>query len=640
MSVYDLSVDFGLTPEELNTFGYASTAPFWFMAVVRFKQIVTYDRYSRASFPNNDNSALVAEAGKTLIITDCLSLATHENKNSHVSNMTATVMVGDVNYLTEVLPGDWCMAWMLQSEDQAAKVIEKIKSGAPANEFMDGLKFVGKITGVRKVLEMSEGEKSVRYNIQGNGFTEFDAQFFYDPKLALGDPNIEQWLARLQIELQEFEKSLDDNNPGIDINVAIPSLVELLLGRGIPQQFGNPGDLPNSPSAGLSSTTNAPYAFIIPSTVGKLLGRNATAKPLLGYSDIFEAIYGVQKYQNAGISGNPQVQANNPKTIFLPDGANSDLQRRHTNTDMLGSFLPNIPQLQDTNVWTVLSQYLNPTINEMYTCLRVNNRNRIMPTFIVRQLPFSTSIYGAVPEKTVSQANGALDFADPLAVAISSISTVAPTTIPKQTVTEFLELPRWKAPPAIVYRFDIGRSNVLRFNFVYLAGQADPQKSDPSYTTIALLSNPPIRDDADIKRQGLRMSRSLVACDPKDVQIGPQKWMDIKADILMGQHLTLTGSIEMQGIQAPICVGDNFEFDSIVFHIESVAHVCVISGGRKYFHTTLQISNGVNITPDVSQPLSLYAGMTAADQRDLEPGLTTSVVPLDNSNLRAPSKVI
>ena len=639
---YDLAVDFGLTAqEELGESGYSATAPFWIIAVVRYKQVVTYDRASRKSFASQDTSQLIAEAGKTLIITDdCISLGVHQSKASHVSNLSSTLQGSEINYLTEILPGDWCMAWILQSEEQGRKVLSKIRNNQSANDFMDGLKFVGKIHGIRKSLAQGQdGKRTVRYNVQASGFTEFDAPFFYDPKLALTDPNISQWLARLQIQLSDFVSSLDQNNPGIDINKAIPALVELLLGRGLPQQFSNPGNFPNSPSAGLSSTDSAPFAFVIPSTIGKLLGKQATSKPIMGYSDIFEAIYGVQKYNGSGI--NSVVQQQNPSAFFLPEGTrNASTTRRQTDKPMLGSFLPNIPQFQDTNIWTALTQYLNPTINEMYTCLRVNSDNKVVPTLIVRQLPFSTAVYSIVPEQTLQQPSNNLDFLTAsLATAVSAIgksATPDALSIPKETVTEFLELPRWVAPAALIYKFDIGRTNTMRFNFVYLAGQADPQKVDPVYTTIALLSNPPLRDDADIKRNGLRMARNLVACSPQDVQVGPQKWMDIKADILMGQHLTLNGVVEIQGIQAPICVGDNFEFDDVVLHIEAVSHTCVISGGRKYFHTTLELTNGVNVLPNPHDPLTLYAGMTAEDQTSYNPGITTSFDPVDNSVLRDP----
>jgi hypothetical protein len=99
--------------------------------------------------------------------------------------------------------------------------------------------------------------------------------------------------------------------------------------------------------------------------------------------------------------------------------------------------------------------------------------------------------------------------------------------------------------------------------------------------------------------------------------------MEIIADIMMGAHMTLTGTIEMVGIQAPICPGDNLEWDDVVFHIESVTHVCSINtnNGIKSFHTIVALSHGVSATPG-SGVLGIYAGVYKDDQRSNEAPLS------------------
>jgi hypothetical protein len=67
------------------------------------------------------------------------------------------------------------------------------------------------------------------------------------------------------------------------------------------------------------------------------------------------------------------------------------------------------------------------------------------------------------------------------------------------------------------------------------------------------------------------------------------------ADFVIGQHLTLTGTFVLQGIQSPISPGDNFQYNETVYHIEQVAHSCSIgSDGHKEFHTILHVNHGLS----------------------------------------------
>jgi len=71
-------------------------------------------------------------------------------------------------------------------------------------------------------------------------------------------------------------------------------------------------------------------------------------------------------------------------------------------------------------------------------------------------------------------------------------------------------------------------------------------------------------------------------------------WMEIATDFLMGQQFTLSGSCVLKrGTGLPICVGDNFETDGVVYHIESVTHTCGLTGTGKHFETRLTLTNGI-----------------------------------------------
>jgi hypothetical protein len=150
-----------------------------------------------------------------------------------------------------------------------------------------------------------------------------------------------------------------------------------------------------------------------------------------------------------------------------------------------------------------------------------------------------------------------------------------------------------------------------------------------------IVKNPPIRDDMDIARNGLRPYLTTVPCALENViEGGPGMWMALLSDIVMGQHMTLTGVLQTVGIQAPICIGDNIEWEGAVFHIEGVTHSCQIApGGQKSFTTTLNLTHGVHDTTKDStdlltlkNDLQIYAGINLDDLTGFNPGITADVV--------------
>jgi hypothetical protein len=110
-------------------------------------------------------------------------------------------------------------------------------------------------------------------------------------------------------------------------------------------------------------------------------------------------------------------------------------------------------------------------------------------------------------------------------------------------------------------------------------------------------------------------------------------WMYILSDILMGQHLALTGSLELVGVQSPICIGDNIEYDGHILHIEAVTHSYqnVVSTGQRIFSTTLALSHGLKGDQLNGSDFSLYSGTEVDDLRTREAKNTRdySIVPTE-----------
>ena len=586
----------------LQDFGWAdsdkpdqiSRDPHWLICVLRLANPYTFDRNSGAS-RWTDFAKAVDLRGPPLLITDCLNVSVTGSKSGHITQMQATLVPNETDYLSQIFPGDHVFVWMVNSKQKMQELIRRIMDNKHCNRFRDGLKFEGRLATPRKRLSIdpTSGTKSVRYTLAAAGFTEFDASYFYDPHLAQKDPAIGESFSKMGIT--EINDLIDENGQGIETETAINVFLELFLGKGIPPNFG----MTEKQDPALRSTTGleAPYSYTVPDRVGAFLNRTHKSKAsgLSSYADLLETIQGVQEYAPLGLEDLSAEERNGKDAaedevlygqMFTPTGARVTGSRKSTGTPMVGTFLPTAPQFSGKTVWTILNQYLNPALNEMYTCLRVNVNGLVVPTLIVRQIPFTT--------------NGA--FSD------------LPTT-------KFLNLPRWKIDPLMVENYDLGRSDAMRINFLHIYGDPTGMKGVGLDFTSQLIRNPPIRDDLDIARSGLRPYMMTVNCHVKDINTGgPGKWMEIMSDYVMGMHMVFTGTLTVKGIQAPIVVGDNLEWDDIVYHIEGITHSCTIGAdGRKSFTTNFSLSHGVAANP-VDNVLGVYGGMDEATDRVQEPG--------------------
>lgn len=548
------------------------------MAIVRLGRQVTYDRSktgTNRSF-SRDPSTAVEENGVLIIASDCASLSVSTSKQGHVASLGASLHPTK-DYIAEILPGDWVLAWMTQDETDVRYLIEQIQSKKQANFFDDGLKFVGRVDSIREVknIDRNTGTLTVRYSLNASAFTELDSAIIYDARLNKQE-EFGEWLTNINGSIRA---AVFNQEGSLDINEFLPLLINIFMGKGPGAKSANPAD-----NVDLQRSPNVLY--LVPDTIGKLLGRSPSSSPsgLLSYPDLMDTVIGVQHFSNT---------EDDFKT-FIPEGMRDDDGTvRRTPVKLAGSFYPSIPTLNGTPVWSVLKQYLNPAVNEMYTCLRVDLGGSVIPQLIIRQLPFTTDL------KVSSSFTGTNAFFN---TDINS-ELVSTTSDGLADPTRYSELPRWKLPPEIVWSSNIGRTNANRFNYVEVATVA------PVDSTYQRVRNPPLRDDIDVFRSALRPYSMTVNCSILDAKVGVKQWTDHLADYLMGQHLTLNGSITCLGIQVPICEGDNLEFEGVVYHIESVQHNCFMDQmGRKNFETALTLSHGMANEEMVQE--ALQAGST------------------------------
>jgi hypothetical protein len=664
--IYDVIKDF-VGPGDMNdgTVDAISKSPYIVIAVWRYKYPATFSRASGSSFSNLASDATALKDTALIIVDDCISLSVSSNKNSHLNGMEAQLLPNS-NYISEIMPGDWVACWMVQNDVSFNKVIESLQKGQPANDFFSGLKFLGRANNVRKSLvQGANGLKISSYTLSANGFTELDASVYYEPYLQTADTGAAT--AFLRFIGTTINQLIADNELGLDFNKIIKVYLTAIFGTGVPRNKG----IEDSQGLQLTNGLDNPNAFVIPGPIASMLGVTQPSKPngLFSFTDILEVLYGIQKY---GLSQQISIQDKNEQpsvgagALFNPDKIPDDANTRfrYTATPMLGTYLPSPPQFTGAHTpWSLLYQFSNPTINEMYTCMRVNPQGSILPTLVIRQLPFSSGILSKeyFPEEPESLLD--LNFNDwktatldnpnsqraitPFsnagnktdAVYSNNTNQVSPQVKQSRTVeiTRFIELPRWKIHPILVSTFDVGRSDALRCNFLHITGDAGQGGMSP---TDQLIRFPPKQDALDIMRQGLRPMRPTVSCAPVDlISKTSDDWMYILSDILFGQHLTLTGTMNLAGIQSPIVPGDNIEFDNSIFHIESVNHRFTMNPqGMKVFTTSLTLSHGVRAEQLDSGDLSLYQAISGGDFQRYEAGKTSDNTNEDTETIPVGSK--
>lgn len=638
--VYDLLA--GLTGSNTQA-DATSTAPYWCICVFPLGYPLSFSRKqmkSASSFPA-DGAKL--RGGRLIITGDCTQLSVSASKRSHLKSMSAVLSKSDVNYLVEILPGDWVMCWMQNFEEGITGnngIVERLKAGKACNEWMDGLKFVGRVESIRKTLQRSaDGGLSVQYSLSATAFKELDNQIFYDPNLAeYAQAQVGTWLAKIGFHINELFNQSKNGNVQDNTHLIIPAMFEILFGKGISQGI-NPGGTGALQAATGSlgpadsdspDPKEAPFAYLVPEEVGQALNKQSRSKQggILAFADMMELVFGVQEYQNTN-------QQTDDYRKFIPKiDDNNDLttgNHRYTGTPMLGAYLPLMPTFTNTPFWTCMEQFLNPVCNEMYTCLRVNEHGNVVPTLVLRQIPFTTDLFDS---QGVGQSSDML-------------GPSSPADKQQVDVTRFLNLPRWRMSSKMLNTIDVGRSDATRINFVHVYGQNGYNAGIPIVRQLVM--NPPIRDDLDIQRSGLRPYMTTVACDAVN-QVGktPSVWMQLVADRMIGSQLTLNGTAISTGIQEPICEGDNFEFQNVVYHIEALQHDCRITpDGNRSFITQIMLSNGLDGLVDsdhlveasnaVNPDVSIYPGIKSDELTQNDPGISvdrnTTTAPEENGGL-------
>lgn len=634
---YDVMLDFGErgrveNPEDGPD--SVQVSPFAVLAVWRYRYPVTFSRAKGESFSKSPADITRLRDPVLVVVEDIQNLQVTTTKTNHVNQLNATLFNG-ANYLVEIFPGDWVAAWMVNDAATAQDLIKRIQNSDRCNRWQDGLKFLGRISAIRKRISQAPGGLRVTtYSLNAAGFTELDASIYYEPALASQSVGLAtDWLRKTGIEVNDIIKKSgsqqNQSSGGIDVNALMPMLLHAFYGSGVPKNQGFQSSAVPDTNQGL----NNPNAFVIPEPVAAILGVTKGTKPngLKSWTDICDLLMGIQKYKmnqtsDSGVQGESAGGGSSNTvagSVFTPDGTtgagSGDIGLHKCPDDLLGTFLPSVPQFNgQRTVWSLLQQFLNPTVNEMYATLRPNAVGNVVPTLVIRQLPFNSGILDETYKPKVIPATNQPDQKKKGGKPQQKPAENPVNSARKLALTRFAELPRWIISPVLIRGADLGRSDSLRFNFVHIYGETGLQSQNK---TGYIVRDPPVTDDMDIMRAGFRPYMVSVNCAPADANSRKAgDWMYIMSDIVMGQHLTLTGTMDVVGLHSPICPGDNVEFDGHVLHIEAVSHSFAIQpgSGMKTFTTSLALSHGLKADQLQGGDFSMFSGTDSGDLREYE----------------------
>lgn len=523
--------------------------------------VLTFLRWSNRDSFNYEGDPL--DVRKPLVVyNDAVQVVVNNTKQGLSPTLTATLKGGDLNYATAVAPGDYVLVNMLNWESDAERVRNKAISLKPINKYGDGFKGVFKIQSVRKNISMNGDKKSITYTVHAAGFTEFNNVIYFNPAIAAA---FQEAGTRIFSTLvgDFYQDKLKTNS---EIQEIMKDLFEILIGK-------------SRRSSNTKVKNFGEVNFQLPKTLGNLLGRKMEYA-----ADLFNYYVGVW-----GNSKSTRTNTNDIGPLFNPDMKESYREGMYdAKFNLQGNKEVFIENWNNQTAWSILQNNMNKTMNEMYTTYRISPDNTVMPTVVVRQKPFTTPHFEA------------------------------PSGFP---VTRFFDLPRWRISPTLLYSADLGKDEAARMNFVQVFTRTLPDTFDQDMAQQIALQNF-VFDGGDISRHGLRpyvVTSNFDFPIKTNKKLRAKQWSQIVSDWVIDGHLKESGTLKFYGIQDPISVGDNIEFDNIVYHIESVNHtMTIMPNGKKSFRTKITVSYGMDLRSNKSRPVYAEMEHTDAHTKNIE----------------------
>jgi hypothetical protein len=506
--------------------------------------------------------------GPLVIVSDAISIQVKTSKSNPNHTLSCVLKQGDLNYLTAIHPGDYIIVNLVNSQKKAMDIRTRALQGKSVNRLNDGFKGLFKISDVRMQLAtMSNGAKTYAVSVSARAFDEFNNNLYFNPAFNNAKDN-QSFIINNFTNFKEVVKSKDSNN----VQNLSKEIIKRCIGIGLKvvTKDLNLKDVP---------------LFRVPKQVVDLLNKNKNKKGKNDQNDPF-----MSKINNyyMGIWSSSSAKSQGTAAgfnSFFKEWTKEGSNWFQTPNSLPGTRQVSFENFMNVKVWSLLKDYSNPVLNECYTCFRISKDNHVYPSLVVRQKPFNNRKYA---DKKVNK-----DI---------------------ETHTQFLDLPRWKISPNLIYSLNIGRSDAARINFVQVFTRS--LSVNPNLNSaIQLNAKNYIQDKNDIERHGRKPY--IVNCNydyplSEKYKHQSRKWAVLVADWVMNGHLKMNGTIVSAGIVEPICIGDNLELDGTVYHIESVNHTMQLNEqGFMSFRTTTTISMGISDSSTSQVPV--YAEMDYTD---------------------------
>jgi len=533
--------------------------------------VLTFCRWENRSSYNYESQDPLDVRKPMVVYSDAINVSVSNTKGSLSPTLSATLKGGDINYSTAVHPGDFVLVNLLNWETDAQKIRDRVGNNQSINRYEDGFKGVFKIQTVRKNLQMAGDKKILTYTIHAAGFTEFNNVIYFNPAIAAAFREA----GTLMFPTLVGDYYSDNIKTNSDVQIIMKDLFEILIGK-------------NRRSNNVKVKNFGAVHFRLPKTLSTLLGRKMEFA-----TELFNYYIG-----GWGNSKEVPTDAKNLGILFNPGFSKTEKPGTYIGKYPIQGNKEILPESwNNVTAWSILQSNMNSTMNEMYTCFRVDQNNNVMPTIILRQKPFTTEHFNAP----------------------AGYST-----------TKFFDIPRWKVSPTLLYSLDLGKDEAARMNFVQVFTNNQILGSEGDAAQQIAAGNF-IVDDGDIQRNGLRpyvVTSNFDFPTKTNKKLRANDWAKIVSDWVIDGHLKESGTFVFQGIQEPICVGDNLEFDNVVYHIESVRDMMSVgANGIKTWRTTIRVSSGVDLRSNSKRPV--YPQMENTDQlrEDIEDWKNQRILP-------------
>jgi hypothetical protein len=509
---------------------FHSTSPSWLVCFVPFDE------------PASSYTSSLSEAMKVkkpiVVQNDCISVSVSRPKGSFTKTASLSMKISDVFFQNAIATGDKVFIWMSNNQEDMDLIAGRLKGEAKGslNDWSSGLKFEGRVVNIGSMDEMAiNGQRTLVQSISCQSFVELSSSLYHTYlqrgalDLFASTPSGATSITNAQVVEQKFNDQALRNALGntalhfFDIfqtgqaqspDHIISNLI--ILTMGVPNDKQSINIISGTSQQTALGTPND--AIRIPKEVATILGR-----PKATYLwETYNFYLGRQKYGNKGGAiweqFNPEIDETKIDTKNPTDNV------FYFSPYRLKGVVPYIPPAwNNTPIWSVWNQYLHPLLNEMYTCLRINRYNQILPSVVVREQPWSTGLFNylqnGLPMKDIqtsdnstdnskNKTKGAKKGATPKKIILKNSEPMLTENLSR---TFFHNLPRWVLDNSMVRAVDLSCSESDRVNFIqvfskmagYEALGADPSSTE-SLKHGQLNAGNFVIDQKDIQRHGLK----------------------------------------------------------------------------------------------------------------------------------------